>query len=402
VCALVLLALASISSVRAADRDPQSITPFVAAAIPLANAESDGDNSPILVDLLPSGNDLPLLLATDLAHSALLVRATPAGFETIFRLQIGAFDLHIVEGTENTLWIGGVRGATVSTASTQQSYAYLTRVDRLGHVLWQHDYGGQTERSIQSLVSLSSGDVVVSGQDSEKTWLARIAGDGTIVWERFVGIGKGSAVTTIGDIIVLVALKASESSQAYREDVALWSFSPTGEPLGERIVREGLNHFDGQRAADIRIKSIGDSAYVFSGWAAYVDIKPLAVTKLNTRREPLWTKELPVTVQSRDGRTLYCQSSLTVLSDNDVLIGCRTAPSQFALSRLSTTAGDLSEQTVELSGSPPPACARRWGPIRFLREKSQQVVWIFGSPGSVREPNGCGWIGEADMPAHKS
>jgi len=42
---------------------------------------------------------------------------------------------------------------------------------------------------------------------NDRAWPARISADGKIVWEGYLGVGKGASVTTLGDKIALAAFE---------------------------------------------------------------------------------------------------------------------------------------------------------------------------------------------------
>ena len=171
---LAMVASSALSWAQSIDREAQAITPFLAEPIPSGLPSASGANNWVLADLLRSSEEPTVLLAIESDHASLLVGASRTGFGTPFPLPAKAYSLHLAKGAGDTLWIGGVSGVAVSISSTRLSYGYLVKVDRLGHFFWKREFGGgETARSIERPVSLPSGDVVVSGRDSKRTWLAR-------------------------------------------------------------------------------------------------------------------------------------------------------------------------------------------------------------------------------------
>src|SRR5262249_35140414 len=151
-----------------ADRVVQLMTPSFVAPIPTSWPPSTEKRNPILVEMLRSSREPTILLAGDISRALLLIGADQSGFGKVGPLPVSAFRMHLAEGVGDALWVGGVTDATVTVSGMPRSYAYLAKVDRHGHFFWERKFGGQTQRSIEGIVGLPTGDIVVSGQDSER------------------------------------------------------------------------------------------------------------------------------------------------------------------------------------------------------------------------------------------
>jgi hypothetical protein len=238
-----------------------------------------------------------------------------------------------------------------------------------------------------------------------RTWLAKVSSDGNIIWERFVGLGKGSAIASIGDNIALVGLRSYPNEKAaiappdpnYREDVVVWLFSLSGQLLDHRVIRENINSNPSKWAADVRIQGAADSIYVSSAWTL-PDYKPFELTKLDSRLKPIWRNEGQDFVRLPDNQQVRCFSPPTaMLSNGDVLASCRVE-AEFALSHFNAADGDLSEVTVRIPKLPT-YCDEDWPPARFfLKEVRPGTIWIFSSPPDGIGTKACGWIGQASLP----
>jgi hypothetical protein len=402
-CWLLLCFVAPLASVAQEARVVQPLTLSFAAPIAMEGVPLAGDRNPTLGDVVRSSEGPTIFLVSEAPYAELLVGAHRTGFGTPAALPIKAYGLRIAEGTGSALWIGGVRDATVSIISTHLSHGYLAKVDRLGRLLWERDYGEQSERSVQSVSPLVSGDVVVSGKDNNRTWLARVSNEGNVIWERFVGLGKGSAVATRGGVIALGALDPCQCDGGYREDVGVWSFDQAGEMIDRRIVRQGINFNQRESAAQIELESVGASLYIFSVWAAY-HAKPLEVTKLNFKGEPVWSKSFPKTVWRRGNLSGADLPARGLLANGDILFAMREqiATADIVLSRLDAASGDLSEAIVQMPPTPPPSCVERWGPVRFVQEEPEGKVLLFGSFPEGKGRRSCGWVGETALPKFQS
>lgn len=400
VLAMILAATtASWSHSAEQEREVQFLTPFFTAPISIEGFPASEDRGPVLADVARPNREPTIFLAKQSPDAGLLVGATRAGFGMPIRLPIKTYVPTIARGAGDVLWVGGVRGGRVSIDSVPRSYGYLAKVDRQGHLFWERDYGEKTQRSIESIAPLPSDGVVISGKDDDRTWLAKIADDGSIVWERFIGIGKGSAVTTADGIIVLAALEACQCDGNYREDVAVWSFDQTGRSLDHQIVREGINLVQTQSAAEVQIDKMNDAIYILSAWIGF-EAKPFQVVRMNSRRELLWSKEFPKTVWYHGNRANSYLPSHGLLSSGDILFTTsqESAKNEFVLSRLDAASGEQSEVVIRLPAAPPAPCVGRWGPIILMKDEPQNMVLLFGSPPELQGQRACGWIGEAVMP----
>ncbi len=82
------------------------------------------------------------------------------------------------------------------TASTTASYLWVLRVDSTGSVVWQKAFGNGGHESGLSLVQAGNGDFIVVGYTEPSTagsrdaLVVRLAGDGSVVWQKAYG-GSG-------------------------------------------------------------------------------------------------------------------------------------------------------------------------------------------------------------------
>jgi hypothetical protein len=238
------------------------VTRFFAAPVPTSWPPQAEATNPVIVDILKSSREPIIFLTSDAHRSSLLVGADQFGFGKAIPLRLQGYSLHIAEGSNDTLWIGGFSRPTVTMMSSRRSLAYLAKLDRAGRVAWEREYGGDSERTIQGLAPMPDGGIVVVGMDSRTTWLAEISGEGDIIWERNLGLGKGSAVAVGHRMIGVAAIEAGsdEESSSYIENVGFWAFNEAGEFLGHEVVRRGIDKDPGELAGIVGIES-GDDAF---------------------------------------------------------------------------------------------------------------------------------------------
>jgi hypothetical protein len=348
---------------------------------------------------LRSSDGSLVLLAEDNSRPTLLFGADKAGPGRLIPLPIQAQRLHLVESSKQTLWIGGVKNYRFSGRTyNYMSEAFLAHVDREGHVIWERTFGQQTQREIQSLAALPSGEVAVAGRDNESAWLARISVQGNIVWERYFGLGKGASVGTAGDRIIVTALDADEdaANKGYRENVALWTFDSAGDIVDRQIIREGINTKEGSFFAYLAVRPLNDDIYVFSAWLDMFAPKPMEVAKLDRRGHLTWRQEMPETIRRRaNGSITYCRAGITILSSGDPLLACSIMQT-LTLYQLHAQSGGAVQVSMPL-----PSCHQGSAPALFLVQRGSESVSIFGSrPGNVSAES-CSWFGKAILPVRR-
>jgi hypothetical protein len=398
---LPMFAVFLAASAQCVTAETQFMNPFLAEPIATDWIPTSETRAPVFSDVLRSRREPTIILLTASDHASLLIGVSRSGFGAVVPISVKGYLHHLVEGSDETLWVAGVSKIVRTIGGAPRSHAYLAKVDRLGHFFWDREFGEGTERTIDSIVSLPSGGIVVSGRDDDTTWLARISNDGKIIWERVLGLGKGSAVTAIHGRIVLAALDSVANGTGYQEDVVAWTFTEDGMMIHRRIVRNDINNVSNNYYADIRMESVGGAVYVFSAWMDSHYAKPLGVTKLYFEQDQIaWRREIPLTVWHDGDRTIYSLPAISVLSNGDALISIPIGINSRNLSRLNAADGDLTQTEVNMS-PPPSRCAGFWGPIRFLKEQSRTTIWMFGSPPQSERSKACGWVGEAVMPDPK-
>jgi outer membrane protein assembly factor BamB len=236
-------------------------------------------------------------------------------------------NLRLIGGEGDTLWIGGAKNYRRSMFDSPVSDAYLAKLDREGHVVWESEIARNRENEIQDMASLSGGDVVIVGKENDTNWLARFSKEGRKSWEKTFGLGKIASVAVMDDTIVVAAFEANDGTTAQRvlAHVAMWRFSDAGELLDHHIIRDEIArgpHSSWLMKVVLRPNAI----YVFSAWteswAEPRSPKPLNVVKMDTQARVLWRKDIADTIlQTRIGPSL-CSLDVTVLASGSTLIGC--------------------------------------------------------------------------------
>jgi hypothetical protein len=241
---------------------------------------------------------------------------------------------------------------------------------------------------------LPSGDLVVAGKDNDDTWLARISGDGKLMWERPFGTaGAVSVIVSGADIFVAsFDVDSDHPDKFHREDVVLWKFDMAGELLEHHIVRSGININRNSYLHELKLLRSGSEMYLFSAWAELAAAEPFQVAKLDAQGRPLWSKELPE-LTHRGGLVGFCDVAIAVLDNGDPLLSC-TLPSEMILFQLNSVSGGVVKTSIPIV-RPDAGCQDIWSKALFLVQKAAGVIWVFGSRPEGVEFASCTWLGEA-------
>jgi hypothetical protein len=373
------------------------MSPVVALAQPMSDEVRSGDTlwsvpKFAMLDLMQSSDGTIFILAKDSKKdNFLLVGANEAGPGRRLPLadssSMPESNLRLVEGVGDTLWIGGTKNQRRSI-SGPLSDAYLAKIDREGHVMWDLDIARNRENAIQDLASMPTGDLLIAGKEDDRNWLARFSKDGKLVWEKTFGLGKIASVAVMNDAIVVAAFEASETSVAERgqAQVAVWRLSYEGELLAHQIVRDDIAQSPNSLWL-MKVISKRGAIYVFSAWTEERTnprlSRPLSIVKMDTQGHLLWQKKIADTIFPTRIGLLLCVNSVAVLADGSALVDCRTEEG-IKFIRLDAETGEATQSFLpNLQRS---NCDGLFGWSAFMIQKSEKVLWIFGNGG------GCTWL----------
>jgi hypothetical protein len=392
--ALGLVAFSLASAAEPVNHHAKSMTPFWSRSIPSNVGIQGTQPGLVLADIVRSSKAPAVLLAVNDGRPSLLVGPNESGPGRLVPLPISGERLRLTQTDEESLWVGGLKNSRYALPGGHLSDGYLAKLNRRGQVAWERTFGVKSQRTIDSLTPLQSGDVAVVGRDNESTWLAQISSDGKIVWERYFGLGKGASVTSRGDKIVVAALDVDEPNinDGYREDVVVWTFDGAGELLDRRIVRQGINRERGAYFSRLLVERSGDDIYVVSAWSARDTAKPIEVAKLDAQARLSWRKELSESVLQRSNRGyVSCSAGGAVLTNGDPVIACSIL-GRLTLYRLQSQTGDSEATAMSL-----PDCHQGSSPALFLSQIAASTVWIFGSRPENVQAASCTWLGEIPL-----
>ena len=147
--------------------------------------------------------------------------------------------------------VGGYSASGISGDKTSASFGgydyWLIKIDFTGNILWQYAFGGSANDYLRKVMRLSDGtyllsgdsDSGVSGNKSQPSkgykdiWLIKMAGGGTITWQKDIG---GAEYDEVGDILETddghIMLAASSSSNI-NEDKSEFSGNDYSYPCDE-------------------------------------------------------------------------------------------------------------------------------------------------------------------------
>jgi hypothetical protein len=349
-----------------------------------------------MLDLARSSDGTIFILSEDgKKNKSLLVGASVAGPGRSLPLadrSMPESNFRLIDGGD-TLWLGGTKNFRRSVSGSSLSDGYLAKIDREGHVVWDLEIARSRENAILDLAALSSGDVIVTGREDDRNWLARISQDGRISWEKTIGLGKISSVAVIGEEIIVAAFEASNAANAGRDQaqVAIWRFSGTGQLLGHQIVRDDVAR--NPSSLWLIKAAVGhDAIYVFSAWTESTQnsrsSKPLGVVKMDKQGRVLWKTEIADTViPTRLGLQL-CVRGVVTLVDGSVLVDC-AVEGGIKFFRLDANTGEVAQ--LFLPNLQRSNCDGVLGWSSFMVQRAQTIAWIFGNGA------GCTWLQQLSL-----
>jgi len=391
VLALVFVTVAKF--VTAASSIPMGlISPLWERLVPNNWPPRSGAPGLVLSDLLRTSDGRLIALGKVDDKPSLFVDPDVTGPGKIIPLAISGDRLRFAEGNDGILWIGGFKNEHYEGfGSSLVSEAYLVKLDTEGRIIWERSFGTDTQRTIESLASLPSGSVVVSGRDRWTNWLAMISPQGQIEWERFMGVAGDTSVSVARDNIFLAGLDAGHADGSdYQEDVVLWSLDIAGgNVLDRRIVRDRVTTAKNLFLGTIKIRHSAEAIYVFSSGIDHGLDVPIEVAKLGYDSKSYWRTTLAQTVQTRPrGGTFSCPAPGSNLLDNgDPLIACAIGD-QANLFRIGSLTGDAKQTSMRL-----PPCHHGFAAALFLSQTSPHSLRILGTrPESVYQES-CTWLG---------
>jgi hypothetical protein len=301
----------------------------------------------------------------------------------------------LVIGAGGEIWVGGATNMELGM-SEHRSDGYLARVDATGTPLWEKVYGDEggrrrtMRRRIERMVRMPSGDLAISG--GWTGWLARIAPDGTLLWEHHMGTDSRIAVAALPDNrLMVVGFPTGPRSGAYDSYPLLaWIIDDSGNIITQKRIRSCGDAFE--HCASARIIANQDAIYVATNWSAPPDVEPqlIEVTKLDLDGTPLWSTSLPNTVRSvptARPRWNTCSPILAVTPRRDAVLICNLK-SEIQLYHLDGSSGSYQESHFSF-----PECQNGRAAGLLLAPQDDQTMILSGSPTGWFRGISCTWIG---------
>jgi len=348
------------------------------------------------LDLAQSSADsVNILVADKKDNKSLFIGANargPGQFVPLPALAtVPSYSLRLFAGLAGQIWVEGTHNYRnrAGTIGRMLSDAYLVEFDSSGKVVWEHNFGGRSTKTIHDLAAFPDGDVVVVGSSNDEQWLARVSADSHVVWQRTIGLRSAAAVALSGDKIVVAGFDA--------DGEGIWHFSAAGEPLDKQVIEPA----NGQTRAPVFMRLFvgksNDGLYVFWSEGRDGDQSPrarsLKLAKLIQGRL-VWRKELsqatleglePVGPRP-DRKSGFCFPLTGVLSNGDPVIVC-PAVSGAVISRINSTTGDMKQVTALWPQTS--SCQRSWP--KLIIPRPDQRIWLFGT-------GGCTWLDQVSLP----
>lgn len=296
--------------------------------------------------------------------------------------------LTIVRGKENTFWLGGRSNQHAYFPGGDISDAYLAKIDSQGHVIEERAYKSWFSfREIQELLPLDTGEVVIA----ENRRLAKIAGNGRVLWEKTFKPTKEVALSQIDHKIIIATIENDRASSTgqYQDNVVVRILGADGKTYTERVIRTGINEKIGGYFGNLQITASGDDAYVSSNWVDLFNAQPIEVSKISNKGNIVWQKKLASSISQNANKTWEsCKQEQTVLANGNLLVACALKGEIF-IYHLGSKTGDLKVNSVAL-----PECHKNGIANLFLSQRENGKIWLFGSRPSNNVAASCTWLGE--------
>lgn len=297
--------------------------------------------------------------------------------------------LTTAQGKENTFWLGGLINQRSYVPGGDISDAYLAKIDNQGRLIDEHIYKSWVNfRGIRDLLPLDSGEIVVA----DNNWLAKVADNGRIVWEKKFQREKNTALSRIGDRIIVAVIEGDVAGgkEKYQDNVVVRVLAADGKPLATRVIRSGINEEKPGHFGNLQItKSSDDAVYVSSNWVDLFNAKPIEISKISKDGNTIWRKELVHSISQNPNKTwISCKPALTVLANGDLLVACAIKDETF-IYRLDANTGGTNVKSVAL-----PKCYESRPASLFLSQRKNGEIWLFGSRPGNNVAASCTWLGE--------
>lgn len=326
---------------------------------------------------------------------SILLRPSETGPGSIIELATKGQALQIVQGPAETLWLAGLTNRRMYAPGWTMADAYLGKLDPQGRIVAEYSFRSTRFRLIKSVTSLNSGELVVAGRDGAENWLAAVSTQGSLLWQRRLGLGKGMAVSAVGDRIVAatIAGRREEDNKKYWDDVDVWIVDRAGSVVVRQTIRENMNSSSGAHAGTVAMAKSRAAFYILSSWHDTQSAKPLEITKLSLDGSISWRKELSHSISQRKNKTwISCYQGQMALENDDLLVVC-SIEAQILVFRLDAKNGDVTVMSVPL-----PECHEGRPAALFLTQRKNGAIWIFGSRPDSNIGISCTWLGELSLP----
>ena len=295
---------------------------------------------------------------------------------------------------QGNISIGGRSNQFAFVSGGDMANAYLRKFSQNGQKLAEFKFGGLSWRQIISLHPLNDGGVIVSGPKGGSTWLASISDRGRIRWEKFIGVGRESAVTEGRDKnIAYVGLRKEPTANGkFDLDVVFLLFDAKGNVLADRVIRRSINPYNGETYESLAIESAEDGYFALVGWRDPSSSKALRAVKLSLAGMVQWDVQLDHTAILREGRGVAtwnkCDQKQTVLPKGELMVTCSVGD-ELIISRLDSVSGNEKIQKVKL-----PACHNSRPAIITPVVSTETTVFLLGSRPCNDVSASCNWFAE--------
>lgn len=350
-----------------------------------------------ILDVATAMNGTVVLLLQDRSKRlALSVGANELGAGSRVPLQNGKLlatsGIHLAAATDGSLWLGATQNIRRSITGAPLSDSYIAKMDLGGRVIREIEVLRNRENVIYEIATLPTGDAVIVGKENDANWLARVSGDGGILWEKTFGSGRIASIAVLNNLIAVIGFDAIEAgSDSASAHVAFREFDAEGRELGRQIVREDVAQNPGAAWLVKAISGQGDfyAATAWTEpWSKPPSAKALSVTRLTVQGQIIWQKNVPETVMPSRLGPMPCPRSAVASQDGGIITFCISGEG-IDIIYLQRETGEAIRDL--LANTTQQICNGSNGRASFMIPHSASSIWIFGTGGS------CSWLQQVHL-----
>lgn len=290
----------------------------------------------------------------------------------------------ISAGPSGQTWLGGAVNTEERPGEPRShlthSDAYVALIDDNGKLVWERAYGNGGIRTIKVMSSLPSGDLIVGGNDG---WLARIAADGHLIWEKTVE-GYIYMIAPLPDnrFVAVGPYSQVGRHQNHNSNICVRIFDASGNEVTSTTVGLPVRYDDYPNYTQLAVGR--DAIYVgsFRSW-------PIRMSKLGLDGTIQWQSDIGDVAGSHDAKQRLCYvqyyTAIAANAAGGVTAACQLDDGIHVYD-LDAATGQYIESTLPL-----PGCSD--GHFSLIRARDDGSMVLGTTTSAADNATHCAWLG---------